>query len=142
MTPAERWPIDARDRGQRRGAAATHRSSYSRIMETEGVGEMLLNALAGVPAHLDFTMTYRITSLIWLDRFVDEQERGQFRSFHLEHTFALDGERGVMVDTLTIASPIFGSLAERAMLVQNRRRLISQPNRYPLDSLSPSTGTT
>lgn len=38
-----------------------------------------------------FTMTSRITSLERPNRFVDEQVRGPFRSFHHEHVFARRG---------------------------------------------------
>ena len=89
-----------------------------------------------------FTMTSRITSLDRPDGFVDEQVVGPFRSFHHEHTFTREGELTVMVDTLTIASPIFGRLAERTVLVPYLRRLIRQRNRYLLTSLTPSTSTT
>ncbi len=83
-----------------------------------------------------FTMTSRITSLDRPDRFVDEQVLGPFRSFNHEHAFTREGELTVMVDTLTIASPIFGRLAERTVLVPYLRRLIRQRNRYLLASLS------
>ena len=79
-----------------------------------------------------FTMTSQITSLERPDRFVDEQVRGPFRSFHHEHTFTRDGEGTVMVDTLTIGSPIFGRLAERVVLVPYLRRLIRHRNHYLL----------
>jgi ligand-binding SRPBCC domain-containing protein len=83
-----------------------------------------------------FTMTSRITSLERPRRFVDEQVRGPFRSFHHEHAFDADGRGSVMVDTLTIASPVFGRLAERMILVPYLRRLIAQRNRYLVESLS------
>jgi len=82
-----------------------------------------------------FTMTSRITSLDRPRRFVDEQVRGPFRSFHHEHAFAADGRGSVMVDTLTIASPVFGRLAERVVLVPYLRRLIAQRNRHVVESL-------
>lgn len=88
-----------------------------------------------------FTMTSRITALDRPDRFVDEQVRGPFRSFHHEHTFAVDGTETVMVDTLTIASPVFGRLAERLVLVPYLRRLITERNRYLVASLTASPGT-
>ena len=88
-----------------------------------------------------FTMTSQITSLERPDRFVDEQVRGPFRSFHHEHTFTRDGEGTVMVDTLTIGSPIFGRLAERVVLVPYLRRLIRQRNHHLLTTLDAAPGT-
>ena len=88
-----------------------------------------------------FTMTSQITSLERPDRFVDEQVRGPFRSFHHEHTFTRDGEGTVMVDTLTIGSPIFGRLAERVILVPYLRRLIRQRNHHLLTTLDAAPGT-
>lgn len=83
-----------------------------------------------------FTLTSRIAALERPTRFVDEQVRGPFRSFRHEHAFTAGGRGSVMVDTLTIASPIFGRLAERAVLVPYLRRLIAQRNRYLVESLS------
>ncbi|TQJ31520.1 DUF1990 family protein [Microbacterium sp. SLBN-146] len=82
-----------------------------------------------------FTMSSRITSLDRPHRFVDEQVRGPFRSFHHEHAFARDGDASVMTDTLTIGSPILGRVAERAILVPYLRRLIRRRNQHLLASL-------
>lgn len=83
-----------------------------------------------------FTMTSKITSLDRPERFVDEQVRGPFRSFHHEHLFSEAGDGGsIMTDTLTIASPIFGRLAERLVLVPYLRRLIRERNRHLLEVL-------
>ena len=88
-----------------------------------------------------FTMTSKITTLERPDRFVDEQVRGPFRSFHHEHLFSRDGDGTVMTDTLTIRSPIFGRLAERVVLVPSLRRLIQQRNHHLLASLDATPGT-
>ncbi|GAA1517306.1 uncharacterized protein (UPF0548 family)/ligand-binding SRPBCC domain-containing protein [Agromyces terreus] len=88
-----------------------------------------------------FTMTSRITALERPDRFVDEQVRGPFRSFHHEHSFTRDGETTVMVDTLTLASPVFGRLAERLVLVPYLRRLIRRRNHHLLEALGAARGT-
>jgi ligand-binding SRPBCC domain-containing protein len=88
-----------------------------------------------------FTMTSRITSLDRPEWFVDEQVRGPFRSFHHEHTFTRDGETTVMIDTLTIGSPIFGRLAERVVLVPYLRRLIRLRNRHLLATVDAAPGT-
>lgn len=88
-----------------------------------------------------FTMTSRITSLERPHQFVDEQVRGPFRSFHHEHSFSWDGETTVMVDTLTIRSPVFGRLAERVVLVPYLRRLIRRRNHHLLTTLDAAPGT-
>lgn len=83
-----------------------------------------------------FTMTSRITALDRPDRFVDEQVRGPFRSFRHEHTFARTEGGTLMTDTLTVASPVFGRLAERLVLVPYLRRLIRQRNAHLLAVVS------
>jgi ligand-binding SRPBCC domain-containing protein len=88
-----------------------------------------------------FTMTSRITSLERPQRFVDEQVRGPFRSFRHEHSFTRDGQGTVMLDTLTIGSPIFGRLAERIVLVPYLRRLIRERNHHILTTLDAVPGT-
>ncbi|PZU39344.1 MAG: cyclase [Microbacterium sp.] len=83
-----------------------------------------------------FTMTSKITHLERPGCFVDEQVRGPFRLFRHEHRFALEDGKTVMVDTLTIASPILGRLAERAILVPYLRRLIRRRNEHLLRVLA------
>lgn len=85
-------------------------------------------------------MTSKITALDDPDRFVDEQVAGPFRRFHHEHVFARDGDTTVMTDTITLASPVFGVLAERFVLVPYLRRLIRIRNRHLLAALG-ATGT-
>jgi len=75
-----------------------------------------------------FRMTSEITTLDRPRRFVDEQVRGPFRTFRHEHLFEVQGEETVMTDILTIASPVFGRLAERWVLVPYLQRLIRQRN--------------
>lgn len=83
-----------------------------------------------------FTMASRITALQRPGRFVDEQIRGPFRSFRHEHLFEEDGDDGtVMTDTISLASPVLGALAERLVLVPYLRRLIVQRNRHLVDAL-------
>jgi len=83
-----------------------------------------------------FTMTSRITALQRPGRFVDEQIRGPFRSFRHEHLFEEDGDGGtVMTDTISLASPVLGALAERLVLVPYLHRLIVQRNRHLVDAL-------
>ena len=83
-----------------------------------------------------FTMTSQITALERPSRFVDEQLQGPFRCFRHEHSFTRDGHATVMIDTLTISSPIFGRLAERLVLVPYLRRLMQQRNRHLLAMLN------
>lgn len=75
-----------------------------------------------------FRMTSEITALDRPRRFVDEQVRGPFRTFRHEHRFETQDRQTVMTDILTIASPVFGRLAERLVLVPYLRRLIRQRN--------------
>ena len=82
-----------------------------------------------------FTMTSRITTLERPSRFVDEQVRGPFRLFRHEHRIErLPSGRTAMTDTITLASPVFGSFAERLILVPYLRRLIAVRNRHLLDA--------
>ncbi|KXZ60551.1 hypothetical protein Mlaev_01632 [Microbacterium laevaniformans] len=82
-----------------------------------------------------FTMTVRIAELDRPRRFVDEQVRGPFRSFRHEHVFVDDSDGGtVMTDTITLASPVFGALAEQPILVPYLRRLIVERNRHLVDA--------
>lgn len=83
-----------------------------------------------------FTMTSTITALDRPARFVDEQTRGPFRSFRHEHVFTRDGENTVMIDTVTLASPVFGAVAERFVLVPYLRRLIVARNRHLVAALA------
>ncbi|KRA23688.1 cyclase [Microbacterium sp. Root61] len=82
-----------------------------------------------------FTLTSCITALDRPHRFVDEQVSGPFRSFVHEHAFVQDAGTTVMTDTLTVASPFFGRLAERVVLVPYLRRLIRKRNAYLVASL-------
>jgi ligand-binding SRPBCC domain-containing protein len=82
-----------------------------------------------------FTMTSRITALDRPHCFVDEQTRGPFRSFRHEHLFESVGDDTVMTDTITLASPVFGILAERMVLVPYLRRLIIARGRHLVSAL-------
>ncbi|MGM7667195.1 SRPBCC family protein [Microbacterium sp. A93] len=79
-----------------------------------------------------FTMTSQITEHEWPRRFVDEQIAGPFRSFRHVHEYRTVGRTAVMTDTITLASPVFGRLAEKLVLVPYLRRLIRQRNRHLL----------
>lgn len=82
-----------------------------------------------------FTMTSKITELDRPHRFVDEQVRGPFKRFHHVHEFATEHGATVMSDTITVASPVFGRLAERLVLVPYLRRLIRTRNEHLVRSL-------
>lgn len=88
-----------------------------------------------------FTMTSKITALERPRRFVDEQTRGPFRRFHHEHTFASEGASASMTDTITVASPVGGRVAERVVLVPYLRGLIRQRNAHLLASLGVDIST-
>jgi ligand-binding SRPBCC domain-containing protein len=83
-----------------------------------------------------FTMTSKITALQRPSRFVDEQVRGPFRRFHHEHRFVAVPGGTRMTDTVTVASPVFGVLAERVVLVPYLRRLIRLRNAHLVRSVS------
>lgn len=82
-----------------------------------------------------FTMTSRIEELERPRAFVDQQLRGPFKLFRHEHLFEPLGTGTLMTDTITLASPVGGVLAERLFLVPYLRRLILQRNRHLLASL-------
>jgi len=82
-----------------------------------------------------WTMTSQITTLDRPIRFVDQQVRGPFRSFIHEHRFERLEAGSRMTDTVTLASPVFGSLAERLVLVPYLRRLIRNRNAHLLAAL-------
>jgi ligand-binding SRPBCC domain-containing protein len=82
-----------------------------------------------------FTMTSKITTLDRPVLFVDEQVRGLFKTFRHEHRFEEHPMGSRMTDTITLASPIFGSLAERIVLVPYLRRLIAKRNAHLRETL-------
>jgi ligand-binding SRPBCC domain-containing protein len=83
-----------------------------------------------------WSMTSRITALDRPHRFVDEQVRGPFRSFHHEHRFDKDGGETVMTDTITLRSPLLGWLVEPLLLRPYLQRLIRSRNAVLLDSVA------
>lgn len=82
-----------------------------------------------------FTMTSEIAELDAPRRFVDRQVRGPFRTFRHEHRFASVPAGCRMTDEITVASPVFGRLAEVLVLVPYLRRLIEKRNRHLLAAL-------
>jgi ligand-binding SRPBCC domain-containing protein len=88
-----------------------------------------------------FTMTSRIFELDRPHRFVDAQVAGPFREFRHEHRFERVGELTRMTDTITLASPIFGRMVERLILVPYLRRLIRRRNERLVARLDRSSST-
>ena len=82
----------------------------------------------GVP----FTMTSRVTELNRPRRFVDEQVRGPFRSFHHEHLFEPRDGATRMIDRIRFDAPLgpLGRLAERVVLATYLRKLIAVRGEY------------
>jgi ligand-binding SRPBCC domain-containing protein len=82
--------------------------------------------------HVPFTMTSRITELDRPRRFVDEQVRGPFRSFHHDHRFEATIEGCRMTDRVTFVAPFgpIGRIAERAVLGRYLRVLLETRNAY------------
>lgn len=83
-----------------------------------------------------FTMTSKITALDRPARFVDEQVNGPFKTFIHEHSYEQTAAGSRMTDTITVASPIFGRLAERLVLVPYLRWLIAKRNKDLVRALS------
>lgn len=79
-----------------------------------------------------FTMTSKITELVEPQHFVDEQQRGPFKSFRHEHRFETTSEGCLMTDTLWVAAPLgpLGWLAEKLFLKSYLQRLIQIRNEY------------
>lgn len=82
-----------------------------------------------------WTMTSKVTALDRPARFVDQQVSGPFRTFVHEHRFEQVAGGCRMTDTVTVGSPVFGSLAERLVLVPYLRRLIARRNAHLLAAL-------
>lgn len=79
-----------------------------------------------------WTMTSRITELAEPSWFVDEQQRGPFRSFRHEHGFEPTAGGTLMTDRIrfTAPVPVVGWVAERVVLGWYLRRLIRQRNSF------------
>ena len=86
--------------------------------------------------NIPFTMTSRITELDRPHRFVDQQERGPFRSFRHEHQFAETGDGCRMTDLVTFVAPLgpIGRIAERAVLGRYLCHLIESRNAHLADA--------
>lgn len=82
----------------------------------------------GIP----FKMTSAVTELARPTRFVDEQQRGPFRSFRHEHRFEQRAGRTVMVDRIEFQAPLgaVGQVVERIVLGRYLRHLIEVRNSF------------
>lgn len=80
-------------------------------------------------------MTSKITAADRPHRFVDEQVRGPFRTFHHEHVFEEVPGGTRMIDTISLRSPIAGFVVEPVVLIPYLRRLIRQRNEHLRDVL-------
>lgn len=116
-----------------------HRASMSQSKERAiggvtsgriGLGEQVTWRAThfGIP----FTMTSAVTELDRPTRFVDEQQRGPFRSFRHEHLFEQRAGRTVMVDRIEFQAPlgVLGRMVERIVLGRYLRHLIEVRNSF------------
>jgi len=81
---------------------------------------------------INWTMTSKITELERPHRFVDEQVRGPFKTFHHEHLFQPNPNGTTMVDRIVFDAPFgpLGDLVERAVLGEYLPKLIGERNEY------------
>lgn len=75
-------------------------------------------------------LTSQITALSAPDFFVDEMQKGAFKSFKHEHIFRFNGQQTVMTDVFTYVSPcwIFGRIADYLFLEAYMKRLLFKRN--------------
>ena len=114
---------------------ASFSESDEQIVGGVDAGEMLLgDEVTWRARHFGiwWTMTSQITEYERPARFVDEQTRGPFKSFHHTHTFEQhpDGTTE-MIDEITFVAPlgVLGLIAEKAVLGRYIPHLIDVRNR-------------
>jgi ligand-binding SRPBCC domain-containing protein len=92
----------------------------------------------GVPVR----MTSRITSLMFPERFVDEQVRGPFKAFRHVHEFEARGNGSLMTDRVEFTAPFgpLGRIVERLVLRRYLERLIAERGLYLAGLVPPPTG--
>ncbi|CAD5994585.1 SRPBCC family protein [Agreia sp. COWG] len=75
---------------------------------------------------VNFTLTSTVTEFEAPLRFVDEQTRGPFTSFHHEHRFEDTTNGSVMIDRIRFAAPFgaVGRLTEKLVLRRYLQKLI------------------
>ena len=78
----------------------------------------------GIP----FTLTSKVTEFDAPHRFVDQQTRGPFKSFHHEHIFEAITDGSIMIDRIHFTAPFgpIGRLAEKLVLDRYLQRLIKK----------------
>lgn len=81
---------------------------------------------------IPFTMTSRVTELDRPNRFVDEQVRGPFHSFHHTHEFANADGMTEMCDRIRFVAPVgpIGRAVERLVLGSYLEGLIVQRGQF------------
>ena len=82
--------------------------------------------------HFGFYLTHksRITKMDLYDYFVDEMEKGKFKSFKHEHSFIEKYGKTVMIDNLVYKTPfgIFGKLFDKFLLKNYLTNFITKRN--------------
>jgi ligand-binding SRPBCC domain-containing protein len=89
-----------------------------------------------------FRMTSAITELQYPSRFADEQQRGPFRRWRHEHTFAETADsRTLMTDVVQFESPLglIGVLADRLVLDWYLSQLLRRRNTWLKTTLEART---
>ena len=115
-----------------------HKNSASKTKEKaiDGVTSGLINFNETVTwrgKHFGFYLKHksRMTAMDFYDYFVDEMEKGKFKSFIHEHTFVEKDGKTVMIDNLNYETPfgIFGKLFDRILLKKHLTNFIIERNR-------------
>lgn len=115
-----------------------HQNSASKTNEKaiDGVTSGLINFNETVTwrgKHFGFYLKHksRMTAMDFYDYFVDEMEKGKFKSFIHEHTFVEKDGKTVMIDNLNYETPfgIFGKLFDRILLKKHLTNFIIERNR-------------
>jgi len=93
--------------------------------------------------HFGFYLTHksRITKMAFHDYFVDEMERGKFKTFKHEHFFEEENGITIMKDKLQYETPfgIFGELFDILFLEKHLTRFLLERNKI-LKEISEKTG--
>ena len=115
-----------------------HQQSASPAKEkaTDGVTSGLINLSETVTwrgKHFGFYLTHqsRITAMNFYDYFVDEMERGKFKSFKHEHFFEEENGITIMKDKLQYETPfrIFGKLFDILFLEKHLTNFLLERNK-------------
>jgi ligand-binding SRPBCC domain-containing protein len=83
--------------------------------------------------HFGLYLTHksRITAMAFYEYFVDEMEKGKFKSFKHEHTFVEKEKTTVMIDNLNYETPfgIFGKIFDKIILKKHLTNFIIERNK-------------